>query len=275
MFGISVAAVAPEPITTTCLPSSVEIVRPGLRMHDAALEVAHARPIPACSLRNGDSSPGTSRGSSRYDDLLAAVGLLGLDGPEILLARPARRQDPVLVADVPGEIVVLDHLAHIGADFVGGRDRRPDPGLEAVAEGVEIAVGADARIFVRPPGAAERLLRLQDDEARAGHASSADDRRCRCRKCRRRRSARRNVRVACEADANVLRAASTFIVVFFSADLTDRLTSQLSASVKRMFAQGCKMTQINVAIHNSQRRRPIAARSAKSSRDRALAASRR
>ena len=92
---------------------------------------------------------------------LAAVGLAdGLDGPEIALARPARVHDVVLVADVPGEIVLLDHLAHIGADLLGGRDRRPDPWLEAVAEGVQVAVGADARIFVRPPGAAKRLLRL-------------------------------------------------------------------------------------------------------------------
>jgi hypothetical protein len=100
---------------------------------------------------------------------LAAVGLLGLDGPEIGLARPARTQDAMLVADVFAEIVLLDHLVHIGTDFGGGRDRRPDPRLEAIAESVEIGIGADARIFVRPPRAAERFLHLQDHEARARH----------------------------------------------------------------------------------------------------------
>ena len=44
----------------------------------------------------------------------------------------------------------------------------PRPGLEAIAEGVEVAVRADARIFVREPGAAEAFLRFEHDEARAG-----------------------------------------------------------------------------------------------------------
>ena len=74
--------------------------------------------------------------------------------------------DPVPVADVPREIVLVDHLAHVGEDFVRGRDRRADPRLEAVAEGVEVAVGADARIAVGQPGAAEALLALEHDKAR-------------------------------------------------------------------------------------------------------------
>ena len=37
-----------------------------------------------------------------------------------------------------------------------------------VAEGEEIAVRADAGIFVSEPGTAEALLRLQHDEAGAG-----------------------------------------------------------------------------------------------------------
>src|ERR1700722_3090660 len=73
----------------------------------------------------------------------------------------------MLVTDVPCEIVFGDDIAHVGLDFIGGRDRRPDPWLEAVAEGVEIAVGADAGIAVRQPGAAKTLLGFQDHEARA------------------------------------------------------------------------------------------------------------
>ena len=97
-----------------------------------------------------------------------AAGLVeGLDGPEIVGAGPAGRGDLVIVADVTGEIVLLDHLAHVAEDLGGRGDGRADPGLEAIAEGVEVAVGADAGILVRQPGAAEALQVLQHHEALA------------------------------------------------------------------------------------------------------------
>ena len=71
------------------------------------------------------------------------------------------------IADVAREVVILDHLAHIVQDLLGGGDRRAGPGLEAVAEGEEIAVGADPGKFVREPGPAEALLRLKHHEAGA------------------------------------------------------------------------------------------------------------
>src|SRR3954469_5926159 len=73
------------------------------------------------------------------------------------------------VADVATEIVLLDHVAHVGEDLLSARDGRPDPRLEAVAEGVQVAVGADAGIAMRSPGAAKALLAFQNDEARIGH----------------------------------------------------------------------------------------------------------
>jgi hypothetical protein len=73
----------------------------------------------------------------------------------------------VLVADVRSEIVFLDHVAHVFQDFGRARDRRCRPRLETVAEGVQIAVGADAGIAVGGPGAAKGLLGFQRDEARA------------------------------------------------------------------------------------------------------------
>src|SRR3984893_19116250 len=66
------------------------------------------------------------------------------------------------------EPVFGDDFAHIGADLRRGRDRRSGPGLEAVAEGVKVAVGADAWIFMGPPGAAKTLLLFEPDECRAG-----------------------------------------------------------------------------------------------------------
>jgi hypothetical protein len=58
------------------------------------------------------------------------------------------------------EVVLVYDLAHVFQDFRCRRDRRGGPGLEAIAEGVEVAVRADARIFVRDPGAAEAFLRF-------------------------------------------------------------------------------------------------------------------
>ena len=43
--GTSVIAVAPEPITTTCLPRVVEVLGPLLRMDDLAREALHAREL--------------------------------------------------------------------------------------------------------------------------------------------------------------------------------------------------------------------------------------
>src|SRR4051812_45734220 len=68
---------------------------------------------------------------------------------------------------MPGEVVILDYLAHVAQDFGGGRDRRAGPGLETVAERVEVAIRPDAGIAVGDPGAAETLLGFEDDEARS------------------------------------------------------------------------------------------------------------
>ncbi len=143
-----------------------EIVGPALWVHDTAFELFCIRPfgreafgMPIVALAH----PEEVRGKSCR---LAGVGPHRVDGPEIAIARPARGLNPVPVADMLAEIVLGDDLAHVGEDFGCGRDRRADPRLEAVAEGMEIAVGADAGIAMREPGAAEALLALQDDEAR-------------------------------------------------------------------------------------------------------------
>src|SRR6185437_13437522 len=112
----------------------------------AALEARHAVPfwrvafrVPVVALAH----PQEIRGEARR---LAGVCPRRLDGPEILLARPARRGDLVPVADARAKVVLLDDLAHVVLDLGRRRDRRGGPRLEPVAEGVEIAVGADARV---------------------------------------------------------------------------------------------------------------------------------
>lgn len=59
------------------------------------------------------------------------------------------------------EIVLFDHLAHVAQDFGSGRDWRPDPWLEPIAECVEVAVRPNSGIAMRPPGATEAILRFQ------------------------------------------------------------------------------------------------------------------
>jgi hypothetical protein len=160
--------VAPEPITTIFLPSV--LISSGQRwMNDLALELRHVLPfrrvafgMAVIALAHPEEICGEAQ---RFAGLLVRC----LDGPQTGFARPARRIDAVVVADVFCEIVLFDHLAHIGADFVGGRDGRADPRLEAVAEGVEVAVGANARIFVGPPRSAKCLLLFQHDESGPGH----------------------------------------------------------------------------------------------------------
>ena len=72
------------------------------------------------------------------------------------------------IANVSGEAVFVDDLAEIGENLVRGRNRFADPWLEAIAEGVEVAVRPDAGIAMGDPGAAEAVLGLEDHEAHPG-----------------------------------------------------------------------------------------------------------
>jgi hypothetical protein len=74
----------------------------------------------------------------------------------------------VAVADVRLDAVLVDDLAHVVEDRVRRGDRRARPRFEAVAEGVEVGIGADARIRMGLPGPAEAVLILQDHEGLAG-----------------------------------------------------------------------------------------------------------
>ena len=145
----------------------VEILGPFLRVDDRALELGHVLPdrriafgVAVIALAHPEEIGGEAKP-------FAGVVASGFDGPEIFRARPFRRSDRVLVADVAGEIVLLDHVAHIFEDLGRTCDRRRGPRLEAVAERMQVAVGPDARIAVRAPGAAKGLLGFKCDETRA------------------------------------------------------------------------------------------------------------
>ena len=59
-----------------------------------------------------------------------------------------RRIDLVAITDVPAKVVLLDDFAQIGEDLGRGRDRRSDPWLETIAEGIQVAIRSDAGIAV-------------------------------------------------------------------------------------------------------------------------------
>ena len=147
----------------------VQVFGPGLRMDDGALEVGHAGPlrrialvVVVIALAHPQEAAGEGQG-------LAGGGLHRVHGPELLLAGPGGVDDLVAKPDMAGQIVLSDHLVHIVQDLSRCGDRRPTPGLEPVAEGIEVAVGADAGIAVGDPGAAIGVLGLKDREARARH----------------------------------------------------------------------------------------------------------
>jgi len=142
-----------------------KIVRPGLRVNDPPPKILHAVPFGHEAFRMPIVTLAHPQEVRGHGNRLCAVDLFGFDGPEVLPARPVRAQNPVPVANMSCEIVVLDHLAHIAQNFLSACDRRTDPRLEAIAEGVEVTVGANTGIAMRPPGSAKTLL---DHKARSG-----------------------------------------------------------------------------------------------------------
>src|SRR3954451_18846632 len=159
---------APRADDDDLLALGVQVLGPGLRVDDPAAEPVHPRPLGRVALRVPVVALAHPEEAGREAHRLAGVRPDGLDRPEALRARPARREDPVPIADVRPEVVLLDDLAHVLEDLGCGRDRRTGPGLEAVAEGVEVAVRPDARVAVGEPGAAEAGLGLEDGEAGSG-----------------------------------------------------------------------------------------------------------
>ena len=87
-----------------------------------------------------------------------------LHGPPALFRGPGDGGDPVVVADVLVEVVLLDDLVEVVEDLLPGGDRRATPRLVPVAVGEQVAVGADTGEPVGPPGAAAVVLGLEDDE---------------------------------------------------------------------------------------------------------------
>ena len=139
----------------------VEILWPILRVNDLALVVRHPNPfrrvaprVPVIALAHPEEIGGEP-------ETFAGIRPARLERPKILAARPACRRDLVTITDVAAEIVLVDDFAHVAEDLGSRGDWRTGPWLEAIAEGVEVAVGADAGIAMRGPCAAKGLLSLE------------------------------------------------------------------------------------------------------------------
>ena len=163
-------------------------------MDDQAPEALHARPrrlvadgVPVVALAHVEEAGGDR-------ERLTARRVGAGHRPATECARPFGGGDRVVVTDVAGEVVLVDHLAHVGEDLVGLGDRLAAPRLELVPEGVQVAVGTNARVRVRDPRPAETGLGVEHRERRVGQASASGAPRRRYRRCRRPRSGRRGAR---------------------------------------------------------------------------------
>jgi hypothetical protein len=75
----------------------------------------------------------------------------------------------VVVADVVADAVLVQGVAQVGQDAVTGGDRLLVlPGLEVVAEGVEVGVRPDPRVAEQVPRSAEGGAGLEHGEGLAG-----------------------------------------------------------------------------------------------------------
>jgi hypothetical protein len=150
------------------LAREVELLRPPLRVHDRALETIEAFPPGLVGLGVVVIALAHPQEVGGEPQLLASVVPGDLDRPPAVVGRPAGRGDPVPVADVLVEAVLLDDLVEVGEDLPARRDRRPAPRLEPVAVGEQVAVRAHARVPVGPPGSAPVVLGVQDDKCPVG-----------------------------------------------------------------------------------------------------------
>src|SRR5215831_14888287 len=147
-------------------PRVVQILWPFLRMDDDAPEPVHSSPLRRIALRVAVIALAHPKKIAGETGKFAGVESDRIDRPRVVRTRPRSRSDPVAVADVPRKAVLVDNLAHVAQDLFRCGDRGAGPRLEAVAEGVEVAVGADAGIAMRAPSAAKAFLLLEHDKAR-------------------------------------------------------------------------------------------------------------
>ncbi len=145
------------------LAGIVQILRPMLRMDDAALEVGLAGKLRPIAL-------GVVVIARAHEQEIAGdLGRLGA-GPPVVIHRPVRfgrtpggAPDLVAVADVPIDAEGLGRVLQIVEDRGAIGDGLGFlPGAKGKAQGVHVGVGADARIAEQVPGAPHGLAAFEN-----------------------------------------------------------------------------------------------------------------
>ena len=145
----------------------VEILGPRLRVNDESLVRLHVGPlrrVPMRMLVVALTHPDKVGG--HFEDFIG-VEISHAHGPQIGLARPLGALDTMAVVNVLFQIVLIQDFTEISTNLIGGGNGAAGPRLEAIPEGVEIAVGTNTGISVHVPGAAEALVRFVDCECRS------------------------------------------------------------------------------------------------------------
>jgi hypothetical protein len=137
-------------------------------MHDLALVVGHPSPFRCVALRVPVIPLTHPEKIGGEPETFAGIRPGRLERPKIFAARPACQRDLVMVTDVAADIVLLDDFAHVVEDLSSGCDWRTGPWLEAIAEGVKVAIRPNAGIAMGEPCTTKAFLRLEDDKARPG-----------------------------------------------------------------------------------------------------------
>src|SRR5439155_184435 len=100
------------------LARQVEVLGPPLGMHEHALEAVHAVPVGTVGLGVVVVALAHPQETGGEPKPLPGVGPGDLDGPPAVPGGPVGRGDPVLVADVLVEVVLLDDLVEVGEDLL-------------------------------------------------------------------------------------------------------------------------------------------------------------
>src|SRR6056297_1281142 len=139
----------------------IHVFRPGLGMYYLAGKAVHAVEVRRVTLFMTIVSlahPQKAAGEWRP----GAVRPLHEKAPVVI--GPIRGNNPMAVANMPGQAILGQSLSEIVSNLVGRSDRRSGPWLPAEAECVKVAVRSRTGVAMRVPCPAKRAVLFEDGE---------------------------------------------------------------------------------------------------------------
>ncbi len=132
-------------------------------MHDLAAEAVAALEFRGEALVVAVVTAGAEEPTAAHRPPLAGVGPLGLDEPPGVVGRPGGTEHLVVEPDLVVQAVLGGRLTQVSEDRGRAGDRLVVlPWLELITEGVQVRIGADARVAEEIPRSAGRAPSLQD-----------------------------------------------------------------------------------------------------------------